>query len=194
MVAGVAYNGMVVFTHWPWLVNNSVKYGAMHYGVHVVVMVTSLMMWMSVCGPIKEWRQSLPSQMVYLFLMSVIPTIPGAWLTFASGAVYDAYDIPQRMFGLDVTTDQQIAGLIMKLAGGTYLWTIITIMFFRWANRNQAEERASRRVVSSADVLTWNQVSKEFERLGPAPTDAPQAPQPTGHPSHPGHPKAPPSS
>ena len=74
---------MVVLTHWPVLVNNSVKYGALHYGVHVLVLTASLAMWMPVCGPIKEWRQSLPAQMVYLFLMSVIPTVPGAWLTFA---------------------------------------------------------------------------------------------------------------
>ena len=191
VVAGLLYNAMVILTHWPVLVNNSVKYGAMHYGVHVIVLTTSLAMWMSVCGPIKEWRQSLPSQMVYLFLMSVIPTIPGAWLTFASGSVYKAYDIPQRMWNLSVTSDQQAAGLIMKLAGGTYLWTIITVLFFRWAQIHEQAERAGR-LVSERDVLTWNQVSEEFERLGPAPADEPKPPKTGADVAPP--PKAPPPS
>ena len=30
--------------------------------------------------------------MIYLFLQSVVPTVPAAWLTFAEGAVYKAYD------------------------------------------------------------------------------------------------------
>ena len=132
-----------------------------------------------------------PAKMVYLFLMSVIPTIPGAWLTFASGSVYKAYDIPQRMWNLSVTSDQQAAGLIMKLAGGTYLWTIITVLFFRWAQIHEQAERAGR-LVSERDVLTWNQVSEEFERLGPAPADEPKPPKTGADVAPP--PKAPPPS
>ena len=45
-----------------------------------------LLMWMPVCGPLPELRLSLPAQMIYLFLMSIIPTVPAAWLTFAEGA------------------------------------------------------------------------------------------------------------
>ncbi len=170
VVAGVAYNAMILLVHWPAVVNNSVKYAALHFTLHVLLVLTATAMWMSVCGPIPEWRQSLPSQMVYLFLMSVIPTVPGAWLTFASGAVYKAYDIPQRMGHISVTSDQQAAGLIMKLAGGTYLWTLITMLFFRWANRHEEAERLGRRV-TERDVLTWENVAEEFERLGPAPAE-----------------------
>ncbi len=57
------------------------------------------MMWTCVCGPIAEWRISLPGQMIYLFLMSVVPTVPGGWLTFATGPLYSAYDHPARACG-----------------------------------------------------------------------------------------------
>lgn len=176
VVAGVAYNAMILVVHWPAVVNNSVKYAALHFGIHLLLVLTATAMWMSVCGPIAEWRQSLPSQMVYLFLMSVIPTVPGAWLTFASGAVYKAYDIPQRMGHISVTSDQQAAGLIMKLAGGGYLWILITMLFFRWAKRHEEAERAGRSV-SERDVLTWAAVTDEFERLGPAPAAEPVPPK-----------------
>ena len=42
-----------------------------------------------------------------------VPTVPGAWLTFAEGVVYSAYDIPVRVWGISVTSDQQVAGLLM---------------------------------------------------------------------------------
>ena len=84
-------------------------------------------------GPFPELRISPPAQMIYLFVTSIVPTVPGAWLTFAEGAVYSAYDIPDRLWGISVTSDQQVAGLLMKLVGGTYLWVLITVIFFRWA-------------------------------------------------------------
>ncbi len=60
-------------------------------------------MWMPVCGPVPELRLSLPGQMIYLFLMSIVPTVPAAWLTFAEGVVYSAYDIPERLWGISAT-------------------------------------------------------------------------------------------
>jgi putative membrane protein len=171
VVAGVAFNAAVVFSHWPAVVNASVASGPAHYAVHLLVVGCAFAMWMPVCGPLPELRMSLPGQMVYLFLMSVIPTVPGAWLTFAEGAVYSAYDIPQRLWGIDVTADQQAAGLIMKLAGGTYLWTIITYLFFTWASRHESAT-ASGNQVTERDVLTWDQVEREFER-SPAVSEPP---------------------
>ncbi len=172
VVAGVAYNAMVLLIHWPAVLNASVKVAALHFAIHLLLVLTATAWWMSICGPIPEWRLSLPAQMVYLFLMSVVPTVPGAWLTFADRPLYKAYDIPQRMFNISVTQDQQAAGLIMKLGGGAYLWTIITMLFFRWANRHEEAERRGR-MVTEHDVLTWQKVTEEFERLGPAPAEHP---------------------
>ena len=91
-----------------------------------------------------------------------MPTVPGAWLIFANGAVYHVYDIPQRLWGISVTSDQQAAGAIMKLVGGTYLWVLDAIIFFTWAGRH---EEASRRGVeyTEREVLTWDAVQAEFE-------------------------------
>ena len=101
-----------------------------------------MLFWIPVCGPFPELRISPPAQMVYLFVTSIVPTVPGAWLTFAEGAVYSVYDIPDRLWGLTVTSDQQIAGLLMKLGAGSYLWLLITIIFFRWASQQESAARA----------------------------------------------------
>ncbi|MCZ7534507.1 MAG: cytochrome c oxidase assembly protein [Acidimicrobiia bacterium] len=45
--------------------------------------------------------------------------------------------------------DMRIAGLIMKIAGGMVLWTVIAIVFFRWYS--QEEGAGPRRVAPHAD-------------------------------------------
>jgi putative membrane protein len=161
VVAGVLYNAVIVFSHWQNVVNGSVDNAAAHYGLHVVLVGASLLMWLPVCGPVPELRLSLPGQMLYLFMMSIVPTIPAAWLTFAEGVVYSSYDIPERLWGLSATSDQQIAGLVMKLVAGFYLWVLIVVLFFRWAARNQAADRAGR-TLSERQILTWDEVKDEL--------------------------------
>jgi putative membrane protein len=109
---------------------------------------------------------SMPGQMLYLFLMSVLPTIPAAWLTFAEGAVYKGYDTPFRLWDITVASDQQAAGLIMKLVAGFYLWGIIFTLFLRWAKRH-AEADAAGVTATEHEVLTWGDVEDEFRRLPP---------------------------
>jgi putative membrane protein len=130
-VAGLLFNVMVMVAHIPDVVNRSVSNGPLHYSLHILLIVTSLLMWMPVCGPERSFRLQYGGMMIFLFLMSVIPTVPAAWLTFAEGSVYKHYDIPVRVWGLSVTTDQQLAGAVMKSAGSLFLWSIIVVIFFR---------------------------------------------------------------
>ena len=166
VVAGGIFNVLAMFMHWQYAVNTSVESGAFHYGLHVVLVFSSLLMWMPVCGPVPELRLSLPGQMIYLFMMSIVPTVPAAWLTFAEGVVYSAYDIPERLWGLSATTDQQIAGLVMKLIAGFYLWGLIIVLFFRWA-KVHTEANKSGRTVAERDLLTWSDVEHELTHPHP---------------------------
>ncbi|KAA0235594.1 MAG: cytochrome c oxidase assembly protein [Actinobacteria bacterium] len=178
IVAAIIFNAVAAFTHWAPVVNLSADNGFFHYGVHTTMVFSALLMWMPVVGPVPELRISLPAQMVYLFFMSVIPTVPAAWLTFAEGTLYNAYDVPQRLWGVSVAEDQQAAGLIMKIGGGLYLWAIITALFFRWSS-GQDRRRYRGKLVTAAgsvvdtedDLLTYDEVAREFDRLGPAPEE-----------------------
>jgi putative membrane protein len=157
LVATLIFNAVVVLQHWPFVVNTSVDSGGFHYGVHLVVVATALLMWLPVAGPFPDLRPSLAIQMIYLFGQSILPTVPTGFLVFAENVVYRAYDTPVRLWGIAATDDQQIAGALMKLAGGTYLWVLIGVLFVRFATRHVADDRASgveldRRAPSTASV------------------------------------------
>ena len=153
--AAIAFNALALLSHWQMIVNGASSNGLFHYGMHTAIVATAVLFWIPVCGPFPELRISPPAQMVYLFVTSIVPTVPGAWLTFADGAVYSVYDIPDRLWGLTVTSDQQIAGLFMKLGAGSYLWLLITIIFFKWASHHESLHGASA-------TLTYDQVEREF--------------------------------
>jgi putative membrane protein len=165
----------VVFSHWPPFVNLSIEVGPVHYLGHLVLVTVAVGAWMPVCGPLPERRISPPAQMLYLFIMSILPTVPSAWLILAEHPVYRVYGDGNGLWGIDPVSDQQVAGLFMKLFGGLYLWTIITTMFFRWASENEkADQRRAvvdDRGVERSETLTWDQVELELERVGPGPTE-----------------------
>ncbi len=177
VVAGVLFNVAVVVTHVPGVVNSSVGSAPLHYGLHVMVVTFSLLMWMPVCGPFPELRLGAGGSMIYLFLQSVVPTVPAAWLTFAEGAVYRVYDTPVRVWGLSVTDDQQLAGAIMKTGGSIFLWSIVVTLWFRRFAASYRHEHDYRRgrMMPTAEIvghdevpLTFDAVEREFARTPPA--------------------------
>jgi putative membrane protein len=144
----------------------------------VLVVTSSLLMWMPVCGPVPEFRIGVVGSMIYLFLQSVVPTIPAAWLTFAEGVVYSAYEKPLRLWGISVVDDQQLAGAAMKTGGSLFLWSIVIFLFFkRFADRtNDAYDYRPGTTMPDVEIighddtpLTTADVEREFAGTSPAP-------------------------
>lgn len=167
VVAGVIFNVMVMVLHIPGLVNASASNGALHYALHVLVVSAALLMWTPVVGPFREWQIGPGAKCIYLFLMSVVPTVPAGWLTFAEGVVYKHYDQPVRVWGIGVTDDQQIAGLIMKLGGSTFLWSIVVYLFFKRFGAGFEKDNTYVRSARPDEALTYEQVEAEFARTAP---------------------------
>jgi putative membrane protein len=167
VVAGFVFNIVVIVTHVPAMVNQSVNNPLLHYSLHVALVTSSLLMWIPIAAPDPSMRIGYGGRMVYLFLMSVIPTVPAAWLTFAEGAVYKHYDIAVRVWGLSVTTDQQIAGAIMKTGGSIFLWSIIVYLWFKRFMGGYGRQQSYRRTPEKA--LTFDDVAREFDRVPAAP-------------------------
>ena len=169
VIAGVMFNVVVMITHIPALVNQSVTNGLLHYSLHILLVTTALLVWLPICGPDLQLHLQSGGKMIYLFLMSVVPTVPAAWLTFAEGAVYKHYDIAVRVWGLSVTTDQQVAGAIMKTGGAVFLWSIVVFLFFKRFSSGFVEEQSYRKDSNlDVEVLTYKEVTDAFGRVAPA--------------------------
>lgn len=173
VAAAVLFNVLIALTHLKPVVNFSIENGVFHYFVHLCVFSGALLMWMPVVSPLPELRASYPGQMIFLFLNSVLPTVPGAFLTVADNPIYRVYNHDVRLWDISAVADQQAAGLIMKLGGGFYIWAIIAFLFFRWNNRNESTLRPGdddiviNPVVSAeSSDLTFAEVQSAFERAG----------------------------
>lgn len=170
--AALIFNTVIVVTHIPGMVNASVANGPLHYSLHFAVVLASLLMWMPVCGPIPEFQIGPLPKCLYLFIQSLVPTIPAAWLTFADGAVYKVYDKPVRVWGMSVQSDQQLAGAIMKIGGGIFLWVLIIYIFFRRFAAGHLTANSYRRAPSDVtapgitdDILTTEDVERAFAEV-----------------------------
>jgi putative membrane protein len=163
----VQFNLILVLSHWPLVVEATVQHHPLHFVAHAVLLVSALLMWMPVLSPLREVPRAKPLfQMLYLFLQTVVPTVPASFLTFGKKPLYHVYETFPRLWGISALDDQLTAGLIMKIGGGLFLWTVIAIIFFRWYSAEEAEEKRERAERDAeSHVLLWEDVERELKQL-----------------------------
>jgi len=160
VVGLIQFNLILVLSHWPLIVDGTLENHPLHFVAHAVLVVSALLMWMPIVSPLPEVPQAKPpTKMLYLFLQTIVPTVPASFLTFGTSPLYHFYEHVPRLWGVTTLSDMQFAGLLMKIVGGFYLWTIIGVIFFRWY---LAEEK------TSGDILYWEDVERELKQLGPS--------------------------
>ena len=155
LIALLLFNFVIVVTHVPTVVDAAVRSEAVHFLVHTVLFLSSVLMWWPVIDPLPETKRlSEPAKMLYLFLQSIVPTVPASFLTSSEGVLYESYAGFPRLWGIDVITDQRIAGLVMKIGGGLLLWLAIAILFFRWSANEERE---------MAEEVSWDDFERELQ-------------------------------
>jgi putative membrane protein len=160
--ATLLFNGVIAVSHSAQWVNYVGQHELAHFLAHVLLFGSAVVMWLPIVHRLPELvPMSTPVRMVYLFMQSVLPNVPTAFLTFAEHPIYSWYASAPRISGMSAVIDQQTAGAIMKVGGTTIIWTTIVVLFFRWYQETQRDQ---------GDVLTWDDVRRDFERTDPAPT------------------------
>ena len=137
--ATILFNVVVVVTHTPVVVNAALEHALIHFGIHTLIFLSSIIVWLPLLSPLPEVPRLAPLvRMLFLFLQSIIPTVPASFLTFGARPLYPFYDHVPRLFNMSALTDMQVAGIIMKIGVGLTLWLIIAIIFFRWYSAEEA--------------------------------------------------------
>jgi putative membrane protein len=157
ILALAIFNATIVITHWPTMVGWSVTNEGLHFLQHALLFGTAALMWLPVYSPVLEVpRLSYPGQMLYVFLQSLVPTVPASFLTFGSRPLYPVYDAFPRTWGISALGDMRAAGVIMKLLAGAILWGVIAVKFFQWARFERDD---------GADALHHRDVDRTMNRM-----------------------------
>jgi putative membrane protein len=149
----IIFNVVIVLIHWPAVVDASLHNGGLHFLVHALIFVTSFLVWLPVLSPLPEIPRLAPvSRMAFLFLQSIVPTLPASFLTFGTTVLYHYYAHRANIWGLSSLQDQQVAGLIMKIGAGILLWSVIAVTFFRWAAEEERTQHPRARREREAEL------------------------------------------
>ncbi len=106
----VIYNVVLIFTHWPVVVDAALRSGWVHFGVHTLLFLSSLIVWMPVVSPLPEIPRLQPLlRMLYLFTWSIVPHDPGLvpHPRRRSRSTSSTRRVP-HLFGLSTLEDQQV--------------------------------------------------------------------------------------
>jgi putative membrane protein len=137
--ATIVFNVVVIVTHTPFVVDAALHNGLIHFAIHALVFGSALIVWMPLLSPLPELPRLQPlARMAFLFLQSIVPTVPASFLTFGARPLYRFYETVPRLWNISALDDMQVAGLIMKIIVGFSLWIVIAIIFFRWYSAEEA--------------------------------------------------------
>jgi putative membrane protein len=146
VVAFMVYNGALVAMHAPRVYDLMCRNDAFHIGVHLVLMVVSVIFFWPLYSPLTELpRLSYPAQMIYLFLELIPMAAVAAPISFASSIIYPWYSEGPHPFGISPMSDQIAGGLLMWVGAGFYVICIATVIFRQWAQRDDCDDPTLRK-------------------------------------------------
>jgi len=141
LIALAIFQLILFYTHLPSVVDRLMVTPLGSFAIDTLWLVGGLIFWWPVVAPVPaRQRFGYPLKMGYLFLSTVLNTMPYAFLTFGELPFYGVYELAPPVGFLAAREDQQVAGLMMKVGGGLILWTAITIQFFLWYGREGEAE------------------------------------------------------
>jgi len=142
LVAFVLFNGVFSLWHFPMFYEGALRGPAFHILEHLVFMTAAVIVWWPILSPLPELpRIPYPAQMLYLIILSISQTPLFAVITFSNDVIYSFYDAAPRVWNISPLADQQIGGIIMKVAWLVIFLPAICIVFLRWFYREETEGR-----------------------------------------------------
>jgi putative membrane protein len=135
LLAFAAFNVVFAISHIPVWYEATLVHEPLHVLEHVLYLGTGMLNWLPVLTPVRERRLAEPMQMLYLFLETLPMFLVGSLLSLSDSVLYPSYLRAPRVAGIGALEDQSLAGLLMWIGGSFFYLGALTIVFFRWANR-----------------------------------------------------------
>lgn len=142
----VVAGALFVINMWIWHVPPVYELALNHHDtihafMHMTFIATGLLFWWPVIQPLPE-PGSLGdgARLLYLFATGMPMSLLALLLLASNNVVYSYYNLPPYLWGISPLPDQQIAGLIMGALGEAAAFVAITLLFFRFLDRDQERE------------------------------------------------------
>jgi len=142
VVAFALFNAVFALSHLPVWYQATLVHEPLHVIEHLAYLITGVINWLPVLNPAAERRLAAPMQMLYLFLETLPMFLVGSLLALSDTALYPFYLRAPRILSLSPIEDQSIAGLLMWIGGSFFYLGALTIVFFRWANREMGLDQS----------------------------------------------------
>lgn len=148
--AFLVFNVVLAVWHLPPMYNAALEFHSVHILQHLMFLSSSVLMWWPLTSRVAELpRLAFPGQMLFCFLMVIPMSVVSIYIVMADSLLYPAYATAPRIWGVTPMADQQYGGLIMWIPGGVFFYAVMTVVFFRWVNRD-AEDIAEREATVAA--------------------------------------------
>jgi cytochrome c oxidase assembly factor CtaG len=131
------------FWHIPPVYSAAADSLGLHIVMHLAFMVSGLLFWWPVVQPLPAiGRYGEGARLLYLFATGMPMALLAMLLLASGGVIYEHYETVQPLWGIDPKQDQQVAGLIMGGLGEAASFVAVTLLFFRFLDRDEAEAAA----------------------------------------------------
>jgi putative membrane protein len=122
-----------------------------------LLLLAGFLLWVPVLGRVPGARRASPvGRAAYLIVQSLLPNFPSVVFVFSRHPLYAAYAHAHLAIGLSALNDQQVAGIVAKVATLPVLWTAA------WLALSRAER--AERFGLDEEPLTWVEVERDLER------------------------------
>lgn len=129
--------------HAPVLFNRALASDGWHVAQHLSFLVSSLIFWATMLDP---RRGGYLMSAACLFLTSLVEGALGGLMALSTSPWYSAYaNMGLSGIGMDPTTDQQLAGLLMWVPGGVVHGAAAVVLLYRWLTEDEGRKATSTR-------------------------------------------------
>lgn len=108
--------------------------------------VAGFVLWLPVQCPHPAIKRLVgPLALAYLIAQSLVPILPGFWMTWADFPIFSVYELAPRVIeGFDAVNDQNAAAAVLQVGGSIILWLQIAFRFLTWGYSQMEDGRGAR--------------------------------------------------
>ncbi len=124
--------------HLPPAYGAALNNNGIHFLQHLTMFASGVLFWWPIMGPAPiKTGLSYPQRLLYLLLVVTPKAMLAAVITLSGHVLYGHYLAAPDLWGVSDSEDQVIAGLLMWIPGNLVFLGALTILFFKWYEKEE---------------------------------------------------------